>query len=79
MFIGHRPTRLHKPGSIMKYLPKQQGHAVDIGLGEHPQIEIAMFEEKAARHNVDVIRGERLPEVNLEAQYSQDFDTSRLN
>ncbi len=76
--IGHRPGRLGRPGSISKYLPKTQAQAVDWGFNEHPAIETALFEEKAARHNVDVIAGERLPEVNLEAQFSQNFDSSRF-
>jgi len=74
--IGHKPVQLRHPGTINKHLPKSQARAIDIGLSEHPLIDQAIFAEKAARHNVDVVAGERLPEVNLEAQYSQDFDSS---
>ena len=76
--IGHAPVSLLRPGTIVKYLPKSQAQAIDIALSEHPLIEQAIYAEKAARHNVDVIAGERLPEVNLEAQYSQNFDSSPL-
>lgn len=76
--IGHRPTKLRNPGTIAKYLPKTQQQALSWALAEHPNIEAALFNEKAARHNVAVIQGERLPEVSLEAQYSQNFDSSIL-
>ena len=74
--IGHRPGRLGRPGSIRKYLPRSQADAINWGLAENPVIESAVFLEKAARQNVKVVEGERLPEVNLEAQYSQNFDSS---
>lgn len=76
--IGHRPSRLGRPGTIRKYLPKTQSLAVQWAINEHPLIEQALYAEKAARHNVDVIVGERLPEVSLQAQYSQNFDGSRF-
>ncbi len=74
--IGHDPVRLGRPGTIAKYLPKTQQEALRLAMSEHPSIEIALYVEKAARHNVALIQGERLPEVNLEAQYSQNFDGS---
>jgi outer membrane protein len=74
--VGHRPGRLGRPGTIRKYLPRSQSEAIDWGLAENPAIESAVFLEKAARQNVRVIEGERLPEVSLEAQYSQNFDSS---
>ena len=76
--VGHRPGRLGRPGTIRKYLPRTQAEAINWGLAENPIIESAVFLEKAARENVRVIEGERLPEVSLEAQYSQNFDTSRF-
>ena len=65
-----------RPGTIRKYLPRSQSEAIDWGLAENPAIESAVFLEKAALQNVRVIEGERLPEVTLEAQYSQNFDSS---
>lgn len=76
--IGHKPSSLRHPGTVSKYLPKSQQQALTWALAEHPSIEVALFNERAARHNVNVIRGERLPEVNLEAQYAQNFDGSPL-
>lgn len=76
--IGHMPKVLGRPGSIHKYLPRTQTEAIQLGVATHPSIEQAIFTEKAARHNVNVLRGERLPVVNLEAQYSQNFDGSPL-
>lgn len=73
--IGHEPSKLMRPGTIAKYLPKSQTDALTWALAEHPTIEVALFNEKAARHNVDVIQGERLPEVSLQAQYSQNFNS----
>lgn len=76
--IGHDPRRLGRPGSIQKFLPRSQKEALSIAMGEHPSIEIAIYNEKAARHNVALIQGERLPEVSLEAQYTQNFNGSPL-
>ena len=74
--IGKRPGRVGRPSSIVKYLPHSQSKASIIGLNEHPQLEAAYAIEKSARYNLDVIKGERLPEVNLEMQYGQNFDQS---
>ena len=76
--IGNRPKRLSRPGTIIKYLPSTRTQAIGIGLNENPQIESALAAEKSAKHNLNVIKGERLPEVNLEVQYGQNFDSSSL-
>lgn len=67
-----------RPGSIIKYLPSSQVKAITIGINEHPLIENAIAAEKSALHNLNVIKGERLPEVNLEVQYGQNFDSSPI-
>ena len=76
--IGKRPKHLGRPGSIIKYLPSSQVKAITIGMNEHPLIENALAAEKSALHNLNVIKGERLPEVNLEVQYGQNFDSSPI-
>ncbi len=76
--VGNRPKRLGRPGSIIKHFPSSQAKAIIIGMNEHPLIENALAAEKSALHNLNVIKGERLPEVNLEVQYGQNFDSSPI-
>ena len=76
--VGHPPSRLRAPRNIMHLMPGTLTEAINIGDAEHPTIMAAAFREIVARHAIDRIRGELLPEVNLEASYSRNWDTSRL-
>lgn len=75
--IGHPPSNLADPGVPEKLLPKTIEVALSTGESENALVVGALYREQASRHTVDRIRGELLPEVNLEASYSDRFDTSR--
>lgn len=75
--VGSPPSRLTDPGEPRRLLPGSPNQAMEIALKENPNIVNALYLEQAARYTVDLIRGELLPEVRLEANYSKRFDTSR--
>ena len=71
--VGHPPSHLvePKPSSLV---PKQLPDALEVAARESPAIVAALYREQAARFNIDLIRGERLPSVQLEANYSRRLD-----
>jgi outer membrane protein len=73
--IGHPPSRLveAKPSALV---PKSQAESTEIAARESPLVVAALYREQAARFNIDLIRGERLPTVQLEANYAKRFDPS---
>ncbi len=75
--IGHSPSHAQEPPPPTRRLPKSSSAAVQIAMNENPLIIAALYREQAARSAVDRIRGELLPSVDLEASYSDDFDTSQ--
>jgi outer membrane protein len=74
--VGYPPNALRDQPPPSRLLPKSLGEAVDITLREQPTVVAALYNEQAARHNVDLIWGELLPSVRLDASYSHRFDTS---
>jgi outer membrane protein len=73
--VGHPPSNLvdARPSNLV---PGAVQESVEIGGRESPVVVAALYREQAARHAVDRIRGERLPQVQLEANYGKRFDTS---
>ena len=57
-------------------MPRTLDEAIAIGTKENPVIVGALYNEQAARYTVDQVRGQLLPEVQLEASYENRFDTS---
>ena len=74
--IGHPPSNLVHPPSIVHLLPGQLEDAMTLGDGQNPFILAAVYQEEASLYNVEQIEGELLPEVTLDAQYSQRFGLS---
>jgi len=74
--IGHPPSGLEEPRAQDRRLPTQLNEAVSIGSKESPNVVAALYLEQAARHTVDIIWGELLPTVQLEADYTKRFDQS---
>ncbi|MGI9408204.1 MAG: TolC family outer membrane protein [Hyphomicrobiaceae bacterium] len=72
--IGHAPDRLHEPRPPQRRVPGSLPEAIDIALSENPAVVRAAFLELAAQHEVDVVRGELLPELNLEGSYANQLD-----
>jgi outer membrane protein len=75
--IGHPPSNLVEPSGT-RGLPSSANDAISIGSKEAPTVVAALYLEQAARHNVDLVWGELLPTVQLEADYSRRYDPSRL-
>ena len=76
--VGAAPTTVAEPALPNALLPKSVNEAVAIALRDSPTVVAALYREQAARHTIDRIRGELLPTVQLDAVYSQRYDTSRL-
>ena len=72
--IGHPPSRLAEPNPNTKLVPRSLDDAVAIGTKENPLVVQALYSEQAARYSVDQIRGELLPQAQLEASYTDNFD-----
>ncbi|RMF00347.1 MAG: channel protein TolC, partial [Alphaproteobacteria bacterium] len=74
--IGHPPSFLAAPPPMSTRLPRTLAEAIDIGSTSHPEVLQALFLEQAARYAVRQIIGETLPQVSLEAKFSESFDSS---
>ena len=75
--VGHAPERLTEPNWNIKLLPRSLDEAIGIGARENPLVVGALYREQAARFTVERIRGELLPSAQVEASYSDRFDSSR--
>jgi outer membrane protein len=73
--IGHPPSGLVEPRPSPQ-VPKTLAAATEIAARESPGVVAALYREQAARFNIEIIRGELLPTVTLEADYSRRFDSS---
>lgn len=77
--VGHAPSDLLEPRGYERLLPRSIDDAIGIGTKEHPAVVGALYREESARYDVDRIRGELLPQVQLEASYESRFDQSRFS
>ena len=68
--VGHAPNGVGFPSVRIKQLPRSIEDAWQIAERQSPNVNSALFREEAARFAVDRVRGELLPEVNLEASFS---------
>ena len=71
--IGHPPSKLVEPRPST-LVPKTLNESTEIAARESPAVVSALYREQVARFNIDLIRGELLPSVNLEANYARRFD-----
>ena len=76
--IGHPPSNLVHPPTIVHLLPSRLEDAMTLGDGENPVILNVVYQEEASLYNVNQIMGELLPQVTLNAEYSQRFDLSTI-
>ncbi|MCL4768426.1 MAG: TolC family outer membrane protein [Hyphomicrobiaceae bacterium] len=74
--IGHPASNLVDPGVPERMLPRTQQEAIAIAGQENPNVVAALYREQAARHVVDRIWGELLPEVSVDASYNRRFGLS---
>ena len=74
--VGRAPSNLSEPPPIESVLPNTLPSALSIGEGENPDIQQAVYLEKASAYDIKRIIGETLPELNLETEYSESFEPS---
>ena len=70
-FVGHAPGTLVEPRSESKLVPRSLDEAIGISAHENPSVVAALYNEQAARFAIDKIRGELLPEAQLEATFTE--------
>ncbi|MBA4173591.1 MAG: channel protein TolC [Hyphomicrobium sp.] len=75
--VRHPPSQLSEPPLKNKFLPRSLSEALGVAEQESPNVGSALYREQAARHAVDRVWGELLPQVQLEASYSRSEDASR--
>lgn len=75
--VGNPPRNLKEANGNSKLLPKSLDEAIGIGTKENPQVVAALYREQGARYDVETVRGELLPEAQLEATYQDRFETSQ--
>jgi outer membrane protein len=76
--IGRPAHGLSEPTLPTRLIPMNVEDVLRIGEREHPNVVSALYRERSARHGVDKIWGELLPEVRLEASHGQRFDSDRV-
>jgi outer membrane protein len=75
--VGHPPGRLVFPRSIPA-LPATRREALDLAAHDNFSVIAANFTELAARDNVDVVRGQLLPQISVVGELTRGFDQSTL-
>ncbi len=74
--VGNPPNNLSVPSLNSNLLPRSLDEAVGISSKENPGVVAALYREQGARFDVDIIRGELLPEAQLEATWQERYDPS---
>jgi TolC family type I secretion outer membrane protein len=59
-----------------RHIPKTVAAALAIAGKTNPEVLAAFYIELAARHNVNLVKGELLPEVSVEASYTKRWEPS---
>lgn len=75
--VGSAPGQLRDAGEPSRLMPKSLSEATSVAQRENPLIVNALYLEQASRYQIDLIRGELLPTVSLNASYTRAFDTAR--
>ena len=75
--IGTPAEAVDDPATPDQLLPRSLADALSVAAQESPNVISSLFREQSARHAVDKVRGELLPQVTLEAAYGQRYDSSR--
>jgi outer membrane protein len=74
--IGHPAGNVVEPSPIDSLLPHALPSALDTAEVENPALQSAIHAEEASRYAIKQIRGEMLPEISVEATYSDTLDPS---
>ena len=73
--VGHPPGRLIMPRE-RPVLPATREEALSLAANDNPNVISASFTELAARNNIDVIRGQLLPQVSIVGDLNRTFSPS---
>lgn len=73
--VGHPPGRLVQPRE-RPVLPATRDEALALAANNNPNVISAMFTELAARDNIDLVRGQLLPTINLVGDLNRSFAPS---
>ena len=74
--IGHPPYNLVEASQNTKLVPRTLQDAITIGAKESPLVVQARYSEQAARFIVEQVRGQLLPQAQLEANYAGQYNLS---
>jgi outer membrane protein len=72
--IGHPPSNLVEPNPVDSLLPHALQASLRVSEDENPDINAALFAEKASRFVIKQIIGEMLPEVSVEARIEDQME-----
>lgn len=73
--VGRAPGTLRDPGPARRTIPKTLEQSVQVGEAENPTILAAIFRERSQDHVVKQTKGELLPSVDLQANYTRSYDS----
>lgn len=73
--IGDLPGTLVKPDPSLN-LPTSEAEALKLAETNSPDVERARFRTIAARHNINLVRGELLPSLNVTGTVSKEEDST---
>src|SRR5215204_5540033 len=73
--VGHPPGRLVTPRE-RPVLPATREEAIAVAAGNNPNVIAASFTELAARDNVDLVRGQLLPQISIVGTASRSFSAN---
>jgi outer membrane protein len=76
--IGHPPSDLANPPSILHLLPSTLDESMTLGDGENPVILTSVYLEEASLYSVNRLVGELLPQITANAEYQRFFDLSNF-
>ncbi len=74
---GRAPSGLVYPAIGARLPADNMAAAINIGKNENPSILAARYASDGAKFAIDQVRGERLPELSLEAGFDQRWDASK--
>ncbi len=74
--IGVEPGKLSTPRSIEFMIPGSLSKVIDQGLANHPAVKASQFAVDAALFQVKVAEGALMPNLNLQGQVTQSYDSS---
>lgn len=76
--VGHEPNDLRDP-NLPGNLPKSLAEAQAIAAQENPFVIATLYSEESARHSVEMVRGQLLPQLSLNASWGDEYNTNGVS